>query len=314
VVPLSGQPSTAYVNGAPVSVGRSGINLPGLNREIVRAAFLTANGTLCMTLGYLTSLYQDKGKWIYGCEAKYRIPPTEREPNQNTYYNEPQHLAFPYVQIVVDKTGKTGVVPVLEIYKLLYLDQQYKIQNMSSLRRVYHLRLLEGEQLDYTTQRSTFDTQYNYGDHMGERSVNSPNTPHCQAGTTMLIYFIAVCNGDHCSITNSTTLRREEEKEPELNQDLVNRLNQAFEEEADESGGNSEEDSEDEPDENEYGSWDEGSDAEQEEEDAEQEEEQEPNQGSEEESEQNLNLLDAFHPPDSDDGSYDSEEDSFEEN
>jgi hypothetical protein len=45
VVPLSGQPSTAYVNGSPVSVGRSGINLPGLNRDIVRAAFITANGT-----------------------------------------------------------------------------------------------------------------------------------------------------------------------------------------------------------------------------------------------------------------------------
>jgi hypothetical protein len=45
VVPLSGQPNTGFVNGSSVSIGRSGINLPGLNRDIIRAAFLTANGT-----------------------------------------------------------------------------------------------------------------------------------------------------------------------------------------------------------------------------------------------------------------------------
>jgi len=45
VVPLSGQPNTAIFNGNLISLGRSGINLPGLNRDIIRAAFLTANGT-----------------------------------------------------------------------------------------------------------------------------------------------------------------------------------------------------------------------------------------------------------------------------
>jgi hypothetical protein len=45
VVPSSGQPNSAYVNGTLIPLGRSGINLPGLSREIVRSAFLTANGT-----------------------------------------------------------------------------------------------------------------------------------------------------------------------------------------------------------------------------------------------------------------------------
>ena len=45
VVPLSGQPNTVYLNGNPTPLGRSGINLPGISREIVRNAFLTANGT-----------------------------------------------------------------------------------------------------------------------------------------------------------------------------------------------------------------------------------------------------------------------------
>lgn len=45
VVPLSGQPNTVFLNGIQTSLGRSGINLPGISREIVRNAFLTANGT-----------------------------------------------------------------------------------------------------------------------------------------------------------------------------------------------------------------------------------------------------------------------------
>jgi hypothetical protein len=45
VVPSSGQPNSAYVNGTLIPLGRSGINLPGLSREIVRSAFITANGT-----------------------------------------------------------------------------------------------------------------------------------------------------------------------------------------------------------------------------------------------------------------------------
>jgi hypothetical protein len=45
VVPLSGQPNTVNINGIPTPIGRSGILLPGQQREIVRNAFLTANGT-----------------------------------------------------------------------------------------------------------------------------------------------------------------------------------------------------------------------------------------------------------------------------
>jgi hypothetical protein len=45
VVPLSGQPGSVNVNGIPTRIGRSGILLPGQQREILRNAFLTANGT-----------------------------------------------------------------------------------------------------------------------------------------------------------------------------------------------------------------------------------------------------------------------------
>jgi hypothetical protein len=45
VVPLSGQPGSVFVNGISVPIGRSGILLPGQQREILRNAFLTANGT-----------------------------------------------------------------------------------------------------------------------------------------------------------------------------------------------------------------------------------------------------------------------------
>jgi hypothetical protein len=45
VVPRSGQPNTVFLNGVQTSLGRSGINLPGISREIVRNAFITANGT-----------------------------------------------------------------------------------------------------------------------------------------------------------------------------------------------------------------------------------------------------------------------------
>lgn len=37
-------PTTVYVGGAPITLGNSGINLPGLQRRILRNAFLTANG------------------------------------------------------------------------------------------------------------------------------------------------------------------------------------------------------------------------------------------------------------------------------
>jgi hypothetical protein len=45
VLPLSGQPGSVNVNGIPTAIGRSGILLPGQQREILRNAFLTANGT-----------------------------------------------------------------------------------------------------------------------------------------------------------------------------------------------------------------------------------------------------------------------------
>ena len=45
VVPLSGQPGSVFVNGIPTPIGRSGILLPGQQRDILRNAFLTANGT-----------------------------------------------------------------------------------------------------------------------------------------------------------------------------------------------------------------------------------------------------------------------------
>jgi len=45
VLPLSGQPGSVNINGIPTPVGRSGILLPGQQREILRNAFLTANGT-----------------------------------------------------------------------------------------------------------------------------------------------------------------------------------------------------------------------------------------------------------------------------
>ena len=48
VVPVSGQPNYVYLRGAPgtqVPIGRSGILLPGLQRDILRNALLAANGT-----------------------------------------------------------------------------------------------------------------------------------------------------------------------------------------------------------------------------------------------------------------------------
>jgi hypothetical protein len=43
--PLSGgMPSTAVVNGVLRPIGRSGLNLPGLQRQIMRSMFITANG------------------------------------------------------------------------------------------------------------------------------------------------------------------------------------------------------------------------------------------------------------------------------
>lgn len=39
-----GVPTTVYVGGLPITLGNSGINLPGLQRRILRNAFLTANG------------------------------------------------------------------------------------------------------------------------------------------------------------------------------------------------------------------------------------------------------------------------------
>jgi hypothetical protein len=44
VTPLSGMPSQVYVNGVLTTIGRSGLNLPGLQRHIFRNIFLTANG------------------------------------------------------------------------------------------------------------------------------------------------------------------------------------------------------------------------------------------------------------------------------
>ena len=37
-------PSTVLVHGVPVAIGRSGLNIPGLQRRIIRSAFITANG------------------------------------------------------------------------------------------------------------------------------------------------------------------------------------------------------------------------------------------------------------------------------
>jgi len=47
VVPLSGQPNTVYptAGGTARPIGRSGTLLPGIQRDILRNAFLTANGT-----------------------------------------------------------------------------------------------------------------------------------------------------------------------------------------------------------------------------------------------------------------------------
>ena len=45
VVPLSGQPNYVYVGGIQRTIGRSGALLPGIQRDILRNAFLTANGT-----------------------------------------------------------------------------------------------------------------------------------------------------------------------------------------------------------------------------------------------------------------------------
>ena len=45
VYPLSGYPSAGYdLNGNSVIIGRSGINLPGLQRRIIRDVFITGNG------------------------------------------------------------------------------------------------------------------------------------------------------------------------------------------------------------------------------------------------------------------------------
>jgi hypothetical protein len=44
VVPLVGMPAQVYINGQLTSIGRSGLNLPGLQRRILRNIFLTANG------------------------------------------------------------------------------------------------------------------------------------------------------------------------------------------------------------------------------------------------------------------------------
>jgi len=38
-------PNKVYINGKPTDIGRSGLNIPGLQRRILRNVFLTANGT-----------------------------------------------------------------------------------------------------------------------------------------------------------------------------------------------------------------------------------------------------------------------------
>jgi hypothetical protein len=44
VVPVNGMPAQVYINGVLTPIGRSGLNIPGTQRQIMRSMFITANG------------------------------------------------------------------------------------------------------------------------------------------------------------------------------------------------------------------------------------------------------------------------------
>jgi hypothetical protein len=76
VVPLSGQPPYVYpvAGGASRPIGRSGALLAGIQREILRNAFLTANGT---------ALFDSNDAGYFGEYVPYRYLKGNATPFQN---------------------------------------------------------------------------------------------------------------------------------------------------------------------------------------------------------------------------------------